>query len=80
MPTIKTRFFSFLLPSRLTGPQRTESNTDPESLQIKKHGFIFTSSAVKEARRREARDRRKQLIFSKLARFAAIPATEIFSK
>ena len=39
---------------------------------------ILVSSAVKESRIREARDRRERAIFDHLARYALIPAFEIF--
>jgi hypothetical protein len=39
---------------------------------------ILVSSAVKESRIREARDRRERAIFDHLARYALIPASEIF--
>lgn len=40
---------------------------------------ILVSSAVKESRIREARDRRERAIFDHLARYALIPASEIFN-
>jgi hypothetical protein len=71
-----THLFSFFSrggPSAVDLPDR-EKLTD--KLNYKS---ILVSRAVKESRIREARDRRERVIFDHLARYARIPASEIFT-
>jgi hypothetical protein len=80
MPASKLKLPSSSTVSRLFTLEKKANNSDNdlEKSFSKKIPHMFASSAVKESRRRQARDARERVIFDNLARYALIPALEIF--